>query len=91
MRAGAALTMPAAAAVCLYGYPPFADDITWHSKPLAEQIIHGVYNFPEDNPISPEGPFFFFLPRPPSAPSLLTAETGWDGAGAQSKTSSRKC
>ena len=40
--------------ICLFGYPPFAEDIPSVKLSLAEQITKGVYDFPADQPISPE-------------------------------------
>eukprot|EP00051_Salpingoeca_urceolata_P006284 m.83313 g.83313 ORF g.83313 m.83313 type:complete len:484 (+) comp14762_c0_seq2:55-1506(+) len=33
--------------ICLCGFPPFGEDIKWHDFPLSEQILKGIYSFPE--------------------------------------------
>lgn len=37
--------------ICLFGFPPFAEDIPSQKLTLAEQITQGVYDFPHDQPI----------------------------------------
>ena len=36
--------------VCLCGYPPFADEIPWHSLPIEEQIVEGKWRFDPGEP-----------------------------------------
>lgn len=44
--------------ICLCGFPPFADDISWNDKAytVTEQIVGGIYSFPDPywTAISPE-------------------------------------
>ena len=48
--------------ICLCGFPPFSEDITWNDKfySVTEQITRGIYSFPDPfwTDISPTGQIY---------------------------------